>query len=145
MKKQQTPQMLQNFFISFGSWMKYQYKNIRNQEGLTLAQFQALFIIEGFGLCNMSNLSEAIEVSKGTMTCMLNKLVEDGYVERSSSSKDRRNVYVSLTELGNKKVNQIKSKLLDAIDEKLNELEENKKEDIYKALEVLINTFQEKK
>jgi DNA-binding MarR family transcriptional regulator len=93
----------------------------------------------------MSNLSEAIEVSKGTMTCMLNKLVEDGYVERSSSSKDRRNVYVSLTELGNKKVNQIKSKLLEAIDEKLNELEENKKEDIYKALEVLINTFQEKK
>ncbi|AKL97143.1 transcriptional regulator MarR family [Clostridium aceticum] len=145
MEEQQIPQTLQNFYISFGGWMKYQYKNIRSEEGLTLAQFQALFIIHRFGLCNMSNLSETIEVSKGTMTCMLNKLVEDGYVERSSSAKDRRNVYVSLTQAGEKKVKQIKNKLLVTIDEKVRNLDESMQKEIQGVLEILMNIFQEKK
>lgn len=112
---------------------------------LTLSQFQVLFIIKDFGLCNMSCLSETIEVSKGTMTSMLNKLVEEGYVERSTSPKDRRNVYVSLTPKGDDKVNYMKEKLLKAIVETLLQLKENQKEEIDKGLETLGIAFKVKR
>ncbi|SNS78993.1 DNA-binding transcriptional regulator, MarR family [Anaerovirgula multivorans] len=125
--------------------MRYQYKNMDQDKCLTLSQFQVLFIIKDFGLCNMSCLSEAIEVSKGTMTSMLNKLVEEGYVERSTSPKDRRNVYVSLTPKGDDKVNYMKEKLLKAIVETLSQLEENQKEEIDKGLETLGIAFKVKR
>ncbi|SES94927.1 DNA-binding transcriptional regulator, MarR family [Natronincola peptidivorans] len=145
MKEEQIGKQLQNFYIAFGSWMRYQYKQVKGDVGLTLSQFQVLFIISKQGLCNMSCLSEAIEVSKGTMTSALNKLVEEGYVERSASLKDRRNVYVSLTEEGKEKVTEIKEKLLNSITGVLVELEEDKKKEVQKGLEILTEILKTKK
>ena len=125
--------------------MKNHYKSIVGDINLTMTQFQVLFILDGLGLCNMSNLSEAAETSKGTMTCMLNKLVDEGYVERSGSKKDRRNVYVSLTPKGEKTIYIIKEKILKGIGEILEGLKTEDKENIYKSLGILANAFKEKK
>lgn len=143
--EQEIAHLLQNFYIAFGGWMRYQYRNMEQDKCLTLTQFQVLFTIKNYGLCTMSCLSSTIEVSKGTMTSMLNKLVEENYVERSGSPKDRRNVYVSLTEKGEEKVNYMKEKLLKAIGETLAQLEENKKQEIHKGLEILTDVFKTKK
>lgn len=143
--KKEAAQLLQNFHISFGGWMKCHYKHIVGDINLTMTQFQVLFILDGLGLCNMSNLSEAAETSKGTMTCMLNKLVEEGYVERSGSLKDRRNVYVSLTPEGKKIIDTMKERILEGIGEVLEELNDKEKESIYKSLAILTDVFKEKK
>ncbi|SDK85763.1 MarR family winged helix-turn-helix transcriptional regulator [Natronincola ferrireducens] len=139
------PEMLQSFYLSFGRWMRYQYKSLKGKDVLTLPQFQVLFIIGNLEICNMSSLSEVMEVSKGTMTCMLNKLVEEDYVERKSCVKDRRNVYVSLTEKGNKKVKEIRTRLLETITIELEGLEEDARQQVHQGLEILSNIFKGKK
>ena len=138
-------QLLQEFYMNFFSWMRYQYKQMGQDKCLTLSQFHVLFKINEFGVCNMSCLSEAIEVSKGTMTSMLNKLVEEGYVKRSSSSKDRRNVYVSLTQKGEEKLNYIKQKFMKAVINTLSKLDDKNREEIQNGLECLTSAFKGKK
>ena len=49
---------------------------------------------------SMRELSEAIHRDKSTVTALVNKLKEQGYVERIQSESDSRVVYVRLTEKG---------------------------------------------
>ena len=49
---------------------------------------------------SMRELSEAIHRDKSTVTALVNKLKEQGYVERIQSQSDSRVVYVHLTEKG---------------------------------------------
>ncbi len=105
-------QLLQDFHIAFGGWLRYQYKQMDPEKSLTIAQFQVLYKIKDLGKCKMSDLSLAIEVSRGTMTSMLNKMVDQGYVDRSNCLKDRRNVYVSLTPQGEERLKLMKDSLL---------------------------------
>lgn len=137
----QIAHILQNFFICFNSWMRCQYKNLRETQCFTLAQFKVLFIINNFKVCNMSLLSEAMEVSRGTMTSMLNKLVEEGYVERRSSSEDRRNVYVSLTKKGEEQINRTQMELLKVITQSIQKLDEDQRKEMYHAMTLLNDIF----
>ncbi|WP_157047337.1 MarR family winged helix-turn-helix transcriptional regulator [Alkaliphilus metalliredigens] len=135
---------LQDFFLYFSRWMKYQYKNAALDDSFTLAQYKVLFLLNRLQVCNMSSLSEAMEVSKGTMTSMLNKLVEEGYVERRGCLEDRRNVYVQLSEKGKVQVGTVELSLLQSMVSTLQGVNEDKQKEIFKALEILINVFKEK-
>ena len=49
---------------------------------------------------NMSSIAKKLNVTVGTLTTAMNKLVNKKYVERHRSEKDRRVVYVRLTAKG---------------------------------------------
>ncbi len=93
----------------------------------------------------MSNLSEMMEVNKGTMTTMLNKLVEDGYVKRSNSIKDRRTVFVELTDIGIEAVGELQSKMLTALTTVVEKLQEDQQQEVSSALSNLSKIFKEKR
>lgn len=62
-----------------------------------------MHVIEAVGLGegnNMSTLARKLNVTVGTLTTAMNGLVKKNYVIRKRSEKDRRVVYVSLTERG---------------------------------------------
>jgi len=62
-----------------------------------------MHIIEAIGIDepkNMSSVAKALSVTVGTLTIAINNLVKKGYVNRVRSEKDRRVVYISLTEKG---------------------------------------------
>ncbi len=136
--------LVYEFYTAFGSWMRYQYKQMEKDKNLTLAQFRLLFKIKDFEICNMSSLSEAIEISRGTATSMLNKMVEGGYVKRETSLEDRRNVYVSLTAKGEKELNKMKRRFFDGIIGSLLELGQDDREEIYLGLKKLTDIFKGK-
>nr|WP_279381041.1 MarR family transcriptional regulator [Alkaliphilus hydrothermalis] len=125
--------------------MKSQFKNqIINGGNLTLTQFKVLYIINKLKICNMSQLSEMMEVSKGTMTTMLNKLVEDGYVVRSNSSKDRRTVFVELSEMGQDEVAILQEKLLMSVMNATEKLAVKEQREAYSVMEKLYEIFKDK-
>ncbi|WP_026476937.1 MarR family winged helix-turn-helix transcriptional regulator [Alkaliphilus transvaalensis] len=138
--------LIQNFYISVNGWMKYQFKNQVNSNcNLTFPQFKVLYIINKEKICSMSNLSEMMEVSKGTMTTMLNKLVEDGYVKRSNSYKDRRTVFVELTEIGIERINCVQDKLIDSLGRVTEKLDEEQQREVGVALLKLKELFKNRK
>lgn len=64
-----------------------------------------LHTIETIGMYNertMSDVAHDLEITVGSLTTAINKLIKKGYVERKRIEEDRRVVLVSLTESGKK-------------------------------------------
>lgn len=71
-----------------------EFKDITNND---------MHVIEAIGVDdkkNMSMVAKELAVTIGTLTIAINSLVKKGYVERVRSEKDRRVVYISLTDKG---------------------------------------------
>lgn len=71
-----------------------EYKDITNND---------MHIIEAVGLGNgntMSSIAKKLNVTAGTLTTSMNRLVRLKYVVRQRSEEDRRVVLISLTEKG---------------------------------------------
>ena len=71
------------------------------QYDLTVAQYLSMEALSNKGSeCSMSELADRIQQSSATMTGIIDRLVEKGWVTRRRSEEDRRAVYVSLTANG---------------------------------------------
>jgi DNA-binding MarR family transcriptional regulator len=74
---------------------------LRAEIGFTLPQFDALATLAQAekGLA-MSAIAEAMQVSPGNVTGLIDRLVERGFVVRAVSGQDRRKCVVRITEAG---------------------------------------------
>jgi DNA-binding MarR family transcriptional regulator len=91
------------------SWESHkQSTDIMKELDLTLPQGLALLTLHGLGnRAKMSELIELIQISGGTLTGIVDRLITAGLVARERDETDRRVVYVSLTEAGAKKVQAV--------------------------------------
>jgi DNA-binding MarR family transcriptional regulator len=69
-------------------------------KNLTFTEIHTMTLIGRLGAPRMSELAARGHVTQGTMTGMINKLVDKGYVKRTRGTKDRRVVQVRLTARG---------------------------------------------
>lgn len=67
---------------------------------LTMTEVHTIMLIGRLGWPRMSELAERGSVTQGTMTGVVNKLVDKGYAKRSRGAEDRRVVRVGLTARG---------------------------------------------
>lgn len=74
---------------------------------LTLPQMVTLFAIRGAGICRMSELAEITQQSAGTLTGIVDRLIEDELVGRVRDVDDRRVVQVTLTAQGEERVARV--------------------------------------
>lgn len=65
---------------------------------ITAEQFFLLKQIARCGRCNSSNLSKLIHVNNSSISIMINRLVEKGYVRRVHNKHDRRIIWLEITE-----------------------------------------------
>lgn len=104
-----------------------------------------MHIIEAIGLeepQNMSTIAAKIRVTVGTLTIAINNLVKKGYVARNRGEKDRRVVFISLTEKGKKAFvhhQKFHDEMTKAI---LNRLEDHEIEALLKALNNVMEYFE---
>src|SRR5690606_31778772 len=68
--------------------------------GLTTSQFAVLDALYHVGDLNQSDLSRKILKTGGNLTMVIDNLSKQGYVERRRCTKDRRHIYVTLTDKG---------------------------------------------
>jgi len=64
--------------------------------------FQVLQILLEQGTSTVSEIANILCVSRPNMTPLIDKLIKDGLVSRSSDAKDRRIINISITEEGRK-------------------------------------------
>lgn len=76
----------------------------RPEIGLTMPQMVTLFAIRGVGTCRMSELAEITQQSAGTLTGIVDRLIEDNLVGRVRDLDDRRVVQVTLTPQGEERL-----------------------------------------
>lgn len=69
-------------------------------EELTIEQYNIIRFIRMSGRSTSSELADSFCVGKSSITAIVTRLVEKGYIQRILGEKDRRVVYLSLTEEG---------------------------------------------
>ena len=113
-----------------------EFKDISNND---------MHIIEAVGLGggNMSSIAAKLKITVGSLTTSMNSLVKKGYVKRERSEKDRRVVFIQLTNKGRMAYHhhaEFHRQMTEAV---LAELNEDETEVLVKALDGLRKFFRQ--
>ena len=76
------------------------YKPLLDEIGLTYTQYITMMLLWEKSPRNVKELGDELYLDSGTLTPMLKKLEAKGYIVRTRSQEDERNLNVSLTEKG---------------------------------------------
>jgi DNA-binding MarR family transcriptional regulator len=76
------------------------YKPLLDPYGLTYTGYIIMMALWEEDEITIKNLGKKLFLDSGTLTPLLKKLEQQGYIARNRSQKDERNVYVSLTKNG---------------------------------------------
>jgi DNA-binding MarR family transcriptional regulator len=123
------------------------YKSIsrplRNQTSITPGGMFVLGSLKRHGILSMSDIGKCLSMPKPHITVIVDKLIEEGYVERQSDPKDRRIVNILLTEKGMNDFEDIKQAISENLKSKLVVLSEEELEQLsaasLKVKEILIS------
>jgi DNA-binding MarR family transcriptional regulator len=81
-------------------------------EELSMAQLQVLMTLRGCGESTISHLAGKLNVSPPSASCMVDRLVEKGFLLRERSTQDRRKVVVRLSEQATEKADRMEGAVL---------------------------------
>lgn len=132
--------LLKNIHV-FHSIVKVIVSERNESRILTERQFFALKKMAEIDKMELKNLSKVLHVSTSSLCILLNKLVEQEYVYREEDKKDRRNTFYGITEKGSEVLEREKADILKIINKKIELIDEDKREDLYKALDFVFDTL----
>lgn len=121
--------------------IKIEEYSIKNGEfkDLSITEIHTIEAVGLYGSRTMSEIASKLDITMGTLTTAIDKLIKKGYVERSRSQIDRRIVNVSLTKRG-KLAYRIHDKFhLDMVKEMINDFSIEEEEILLIALRKLNN------
>lgn len=87
---------------------------------------EAVDALEAEGRSSMSNIAARLSISVSSLTTSVNVLVRKGYLYRENSEKDRRIIYVKLTDKAQKPVGLHRAfheRMVDSLEDRLNDQE----------------------
>ena len=76
------------------------YKPFLDMLDLTYTQYITMMVLWEYRELNVKELGEKIYLDSGTLTPLLKKLESKGYIKRSRSKEDERNLLISITDEG---------------------------------------------
>ena len=76
------------------------YKPLLDKADLTYTQYIALMVLWEDNEINVKSLGEKLFLDSGTLTPLLKKLENKGYITRKRLDKDERNLTISITKEG---------------------------------------------
>lgn len=87
--------------LAKAEWRKQPTLGVKNSEARTLLCIKDISSVKNQAV-TVSEISKKMNVTSPTVTQIINHLNDNGYVNRSTDSKDKRYVDISLTEKGEK-------------------------------------------
>lgn len=83
------------------------HKDYGIEPNLNKSQQKALFIIKKKGKIIPSSMGKALDMQKGSLTTLIDSLVEYGFVKRDTDCEDRRKQWISLTPEGEEYISKL--------------------------------------
>ncbi|WP_177159735.1 MarR family winged helix-turn-helix transcriptional regulator [Anaerobranca gottschalkii] len=108
---------------------------------LTETQFKTLIILKNNPNITLRSLSSELNVSNSSLSIMLNKLVEDGWVDRIYTKEDRRLTLFKLTPKGKNFVESLIGEKIEEFNKDLEILSEKEKEELKSSIKNLEKIF----
>lgn len=122
---------------------KYYKSNIFKEyfSNLSHRDIQYLEVIHKYKTITISELACSLEITKSAVTQNINKLIKNGYVNKTQSESDKRNYNLTLTENVNEyflKNDKVLNKLYN---DSLSGISSNEKKQLLKILEKINNSI----
>lgn len=114
-------------------------KKSSSKSNLTTPQILSLAVVAKFGPITLAEIAHHVHLSSSTMVGIIDRLEAKGLLQRERSSKDRRQVFISITKEGEKANKKAPTTLQDKLVEELSELTENQQKTIVKSLNQLVH------
>ncbi|MEI7644346.1 MAG: MarR family transcriptional regulator [Chloroflexales bacterium] len=111
--------------------------------GLTMPQMVTLFAIRDAQTCRMSELADITQQSAGTLTGIVDRLIEDNLVGRVRDVEDRRVVQVTLTPTGAERVTRVELARHEDMDRMLQHFDMGQIGDLKQLLSLLLSGLHE--
>ena len=105
-------------------------------ERLTVPQFRVLAAVDR-GLCHNKEIGELLGVSEAAISRMIDVLEQDGLVNKGINKADRRVKSLSLTKIGKKFFDHVKTGAKECLKNKLHTLSKEEIDAVTKGLEIL--------
>jgi DNA-binding MarR family transcriptional regulator len=94
-------------------------KPLRTQSSITPGGMFVLGSLKRHGILSMSDIGKCLSMPKPHITVIVDRLIEEGYVERQSDPHDRRIVNILITEKGLNDFEDIKLAVSETLKSKL--------------------------
>ncbi len=104
-------------------------KPLRTKSSITPGGMFVMGSLKRYGILSMSDIGKCLSMPKPHITVIVDKLIEEGYVERLNDPKDRRIVNILITKKGLKDFEDIKQAVSENLKIKLSTLDK-KEQDI---------------
>jgi len=117
-------------------------RRLSTQYQITGPQLACLLAIKEYCPLTNANLAKRVYLSPSTVVGIIDRLEEKQLVARQRDSKDRRQVYISITAAGRQLVDAAPSLLQDTLSSALVELPEIEQVSITLALEKLVDLME---
>ncbi|MBM7692672.1 DNA-binding MarR family transcriptional regulator [Peribacillus deserti] len=114
-------------------------------DDLTNDQHYTLRYIHQVSECTSTELAEVFEVKKSAITAIINRLWEKGLIQRTRDQKDRRVVYLTLTDKGNILFRKTENRIHKLVESLINKFEQEEIEKFLKTYEKLNQVLTESK
>ncbi|MFT8351341.1 MarR family winged helix-turn-helix transcriptional regulator [Clostridium saccharoperbutylacetonicum] len=118
-----------------------QEMNTKEMEGLAPSHGDILSALFEYSSLTMKDLAKKINKDKSTVTALVNKLLNLGYIERTRDIADSRIVYITLTEKGENlkgDFKEISDKLIERV---YKDISKNEQEVLINILTKIYNNF----
>lgn len=122
--------------------MKKVGKETLQKTPITLPQYVALQYLHEFGKMTIGELSNKIHLAFSSTTDLIDRLEKQQLVKRIRSKKDKRVVYIYLSENGKSMVNQVLEARKKHLSTLFYDIEEDKMVEMAEVLKVFVDTLE---
>ncbi|MDU0963848.1 MAG: MarR family transcriptional regulator [Peptostreptococcus anaerobius] len=126
------PKLFNDFYLE-------DIKKFISDKNVNKTQLRALTFIKNYGAINMTELCNMLNIEKGSLTTMIDDLVEKGYVERVNDKKDRRRYIIVMTEAGDVLSDNFMTYLKGSLEQKIGRIGMDKMSSLVASMENIIN------
>ena len=108
------------------------------QRDLSMSHIGTLFMVHREGACGVSEIGEHLGITPAGTSQMLNRLVEEGLIERTENAQDRRAKRIVLTQKGKETLHESILARQQWLHHLVETLDPEERDLVSKALEILV-------
>lgn len=110
---------------------------------LSLSQLRVLYFLRRRSQSSLSEAADYLDVTRPTMSAMVERLVQRGLVNRINDPVERRRIILTLTPEGAAEMERVYDATLQTVADRLEGLSEAQLQQVKAGLTILINLFEE--
>ena len=139
----QLTQTLRNFMDIAMQHLLHERSQLAKQNGLSMHQLGLLMQIHYRGNCGISDIGNRFDITNAAASQLVDKLVQNGLIQRAEDPQDRRAKLLTLTEKGKEMIQHSTERSYRWVGDLAQKLSSQEREQVDEALNIMTRAVKE--